>query len=94
MDTGATQLLKVLQSSFDQEFKPDLEDIQRNARKVETQIALAKAQADKRFQELQEKERVEASEGRAMVERHITRTDCSLDTLQEFQVQINNEKSR
>ncbi|KAK8053281.1 Ankyrin repeat-containing domain protein [Apiospora saccharicola] len=90
----STQLLKVLQSSFDQEFKPDLEDIQRHARKVESQIALAKAQADKRFQELQKNERAKASEGRAIVERHMTRTDCSLDTLQSFQVQSNREKSR
>ncbi|KAK8018511.1 hypothetical protein PG991_007701 [Apiospora marii] len=90
----ATQLLKALQSSFDQEFKSDLEDVQRHARKVKSQIALAKAQTDKRFQELQEKERVKASEGRAIVERHITRTDCSLDTLQSFHVQINREKSR
>ncbi|KAK8131140.1 hypothetical protein PG984_007578 [Apiospora sp. TS-2023a] len=90
----ATQFFKVLQSSFDQEFKPDLEDIQRHARKVKRQIALAKAQADKRFQELQENERVKVSESRAIVERHIARTDCSLDTLQSFQVQSNREKSR
>ncbi|KAK7932237.1 hypothetical protein PG985_002949 [Apiospora marii] len=90
----ATQLLKVFQSSFDQEFKPDLEDIQRHAHKVESQITLAKAQTDKQFQKLQEKERVKASEGRALVKRHITRTDCSLDTLQSFQVQNNREKSR
>ncbi|KAK6851002.1 hypothetical protein PG987_000636 [Apiospora arundinis] len=90
----ATHLMKALHSSFDQEFKPDLDEIQRYGNNVENQIFLAKAQADKQHQKLQETERVEASKSRAVAREHITRTDLTLSTLQNSQIQSDLEKSR
>ncbi|KAK8014806.1 hypothetical protein PG990_008102 [Apiospora arundinis] len=90
----ATHLMKALHSPFDQEFKPDLDEIQRYGNNVENQIFLAKAQADKQHQKLQETERVEASKSRAVAREHITRTDLTLSTLQNSQIQSDLEKSR
>lgn len=53
---GQKQLVKALWQSFDQEFKPDADNIQQRGHEVREEIALAKAHADRQHQDLQKKE--------------------------------------
>lgn len=73
--------------SFDQEFKPDVNDIKRLGNEVKNEIVLAKAQADRQDQELQEKERAAASKQRSRLRKFIPNVENELDTIKKLQVQ-------
>ncbi|KAJ2896038.1 hypothetical protein MKZ38_005923 [Zalerion maritima] len=73
--------------SFDQEFKPDVEDVKRWANEVREEIALAKAQADYQDQELGKKEREDASSHRQKVKAFLSRTGNDIDMFKEKQLE-------
>ncbi|KAI1404230.1 ankyrin repeat-containing domain protein [Hypoxylon fuscum] len=86
------QVLRAFWTSFEQEFKPDLDDIQRCSNYVKSQINLAKAQADNRDQQLQAQERAEASVNRTSMRSFFSRQDKTFDNITEWRLQ--REKQR
>ncbi|KAK8005007.1 hypothetical protein PG990_011044 [Apiospora arundinis] len=88
------QLFKSMLVSFDQEFKSDLEEIQRLSESIDREIHFAKAQADSQAQQLQAMERQEASRSRALVDRFTGRTDDGLRRLHEMQLQRDERNAR
>ncbi|RYO85137.1 hypothetical protein DL766_007352 [Monosporascus sp. MC13-8B] len=50
---GQSQVIRALWNSFEQEFKPDMDAIQRDSDDFQTAIALGKSQADSQDQQLQ-----------------------------------------
>ncbi|KAH7010053.1 hypothetical protein EDB80DRAFT_714408 [Ilyonectria destructans] len=76
-----TKLLKALWESFEQEFKPDVDAIQRLSKDVRDELGLAKAQADRQDQQLQDIERKEAAGGRWELNKFFKRADDKLDKL-------------
>ncbi|RYP63461.1 hypothetical protein DL771_009254 [Monosporascus sp. 5C6A] len=80
-------LMKALWQSFDQEFKPDADDIQRCGDEVKEELVLAKAQADYQDQELQKKERELAWGHRRKLSSFISGTRVGIDTIKESQLQ-------
>lgn len=76
------KLLKAFWESFEQEFKPDMDDIQRCSADVKADLALAKAHADHRDQQLQSRERKRQSGTRQKLHKFISRTDDKLDNLE------------
>ncbi|KAJ4266996.1 hypothetical protein NW762_003094 [Fusarium torreyae] len=73
--------------SFKQEFEPDANEIQRLGKGVKDEINLAKAQADRQDQVLQDKERVAASKQRSRLRRFIPKVESELNSIKELQVQ-------
>ncbi|KAK8877014.1 ankyrin repeat protein [Apiospora arundinis] len=88
------QLLKSLLVSFEQEFKPDLDETWRYSNLVEKEIHLAKAQADRQDQHLQAVERQEASKGRTLIGRFTGRADDALRKLHQMQLQRDERAAR
>lgn len=78
--------------SFDQEFKSDLDDIEKLSNFVNEEISLAKAQADLRHQQDQVRERRKAAKNRSFMGSFVSRTDHNLDKLQSGQVQRQSRK--
>ncbi|EXA28573.1 hypothetical protein FOVG_19830 [Fusarium oxysporum f. sp. pisi HDV247] len=79
--------------SFEQEFEPDVNDIQRLGKEVKDEINLAKAQIDHQEQVLQEKERVAASKQRSRLRKFIPKVESELDTIKELQIQRSTRRS-
>ncbi len=92
--SGREQLSQAFWNSFEQEFKPDIENIQRCSNHVKEEIALAQAQADSQEQQLQALEREKASINRSRARRFYLRTDGSLDQMREWQMQSDARKTR
>ncbi|KAF2965113.1 hypothetical protein GQX73_g8449 [Xylaria multiplex] len=81
-------------NSFEQEFKSDIDDIQRLSNHVKEDIALAQAQADSQERQLQALEREHASFNRSAARKFFSRTDERLDQMHEWQVQRDARKTR
>ncbi|KAH7247482.1 ankyrin repeat protein [Fusarium redolens] len=79
--------------SFEQEFEPDANDIQRLGKEVEDEIKLAKAQTDRQDQMLQEKERVDALKQRSRLRKFIPKVERQLDSIKELQIQRSTRRS-
>ncbi|ORY61553.1 uncharacterized protein BCR38DRAFT_373468, partial [Pseudomassariella vexata] len=75
------QVIQAFWKSFEQEFRPDKDNIQRCSDDVKTAIDLAKAQADLQDQQLQAQERKEALKTRRTLKNFISRHDSQLDQL-------------
>ncbi|KAI0905239.1 hypothetical protein F4823DRAFT_611766, partial [Ustulina deusta] len=92
--SGREQLSQAFWNSFEQEFKPDIENIQRCSNHVKEEIALAQAQADSQEQQLQALEREKASINRSRARRFYLRTDGSLDQMREWKMQSDARKTQ
>lgn len=92
--TTGKRWVKAFLESFDQEFKPDLEDVQHHASDVEHEIRLAHAQAVRQDQQLQAMERQEAKESRLSVHRFISRMDGTSNNIQTMQLQRDERRAR
>jgi hypothetical protein len=90
---GQKQLRIAFFHSFEQEFEPDANDIQRLGKEVKDEIKLAKAQTDRQDQVLQEKERVAASKQRSRLRKFIPEVERELDTIKELQIQRSTRRS-
>ena len=88
------QLFNSLLVSFEQEFKPDLDDIQRYSDSVMQEIQFAKAQADRQDQQLQVIERQEAQRNRTLMGRLTARADDKLKKIHEMQIQKEERSAR
>ncbi|KAK8070548.1 hypothetical protein PG997_010751 [Apiospora hydei] len=86
-------ILKSLWSSFEQEFKPDIDEVQRYSDSVEQEIHFAKAQADQQDQQLQVMERQEALKSRSLIDRFTGRADEKLRRMHEMQLQRDQRES-
>jgi hypothetical protein len=87
------QFAKKLTISFNQEFKSDLDDIQRCRNSIKKEVSLAKFQDDKRHQQLQSQERQEASHNRGIMARFISGTERSMHRLGDLQLQSSHQES-
>ncbi|KAK7946207.1 uncharacterized protein PG986_010528 [Apiospora aurea] len=87
-------ILKSLLSSFEQEFKPDVDEVQWYSDSVEQEIHFAKAQADRQDQQLQAMEREEALKGRTLVDRFTGRVEAKLMRMHDMQLQKDERESR
>ncbi|RYP43678.1 hypothetical protein DL768_009779 [Monosporascus sp. mg162] len=87
-------LMNALWQSFAQEFKADADDIQRHGDEVKEELALAKAQADRQDQVLQEKERELASGHRRKLSSFISGTQVGIETVKKSQLQRDLRHSR
>lgn len=90
---GQKQLWNAFCQSFDQEFKPDVDNIKKLGKEVKDEIALAKAYADRQDQELQEKERAAQSRQRSRVKKFIPKVENELDKIKELQLQQSTRRS-
>ena len=90
---GQQQLKKAFFQSFDQEFRPDIQNIQKLGEEVKDEIALAKALIDRQDQHLQELERVAASKGRSILQNFIPKVKNELGTIKELQIQQSSRRS-
>ncbi|KAK7917534.1 Ankyrin repeat protein [Apiospora marii] len=79
---------------FDQEFKPDIENLQRHSESVEREISYAKAQADRQDQQLQVLERQEASKSRTLMNHFTGRADDRLRRIYEMELQKSKRTTR
>ncbi|KAK2034715.1 hypothetical protein LX32DRAFT_375278 [Colletotrichum zoysiae] len=82
-----THLRNAFLRSFQQEFDPDLENIRRCGSEIKKEIELAKAQADRQDQALQQAEREAASHERRSVKSYFRRLGGDLDTIKNDQLQ-------
>jgi len=89
-----TQLLNAVWQSPEQEFKPDISNLQRCGDEVREEIGLAKARADFQDQELQRKEIEAASGYRHKLKRILSQTGDNLDTMKEWQLQQDKRRSQ
>lgn len=94
IEQGQQQILRAFWNSFEQEFKPHIDNIQRCSNHVKEQIALAQALANSQEQQLQALEREKALTTRSAARKFFSRTDSRLDKIQELQVQSNARKTR
>jgi len=92
-DPGQSQLLNSFWQSFEQEFRPDISQIQRCGNEVKEEIALAKARADHQEQELRKKESEAASGQRWKLRDMLSRAGGELETIKEWQLQQNKRRS-
>jgi Skp family chaperone for outer membrane proteins len=90
---GQRQLLNAFWQSFEQEFKPDMEEIQKSGEEVKEEIAFAQAQADRLDRELQDKERAAASRQRSKLGKFIGNTREDLETIKKMQLQQSKRRS-
>lgn len=88
------QVFRAFWNSFEQEFKPDIDNIQRCSNHVKERIALAQTLVNLQEQQLQALEREKASTSRSAARKFFLRTDNRLDKIQELQVQSNARKTR
>ncbi|RYP49170.1 hypothetical protein DL768_005048 [Monosporascus sp. mg162] len=91
---GHSQVIRALCGPFEQEFEPDMDAIQRNSDDVQTAIALAKSQADNQDQQLQAREREEASESRKVLRKFFSLQDGQLDKIHKLELQRNERQIR
>ncbi|KAI1418855.1 hypothetical protein F5Y12DRAFT_390745 [Xylaria sp. FL1777] len=82
-----SQVLQSFYRSFDQEFKPDTDDIRRCSDSVKDAINLAKAYVDVQEQRLQCQERTAALESRNLLKAFVSRTGGENDKLHELLLQ-------
>ncbi|KAJ3537024.1 hypothetical protein NM208_g6478 [Fusarium decemcellulare] len=75
------QLLHSFWQSFPQEFKPDVDEIERHKDQVDRELELARTQATLRSQQLQEKEHKEAGNFRGAMRRIIGQTNDELSEM-------------
>ncbi|KAI0976277.1 hypothetical protein F4678DRAFT_482490 [Xylaria arbuscula] len=86
------QLLQAFWNSFEQEFKPDIDSIQKCSKNVKDEIGLAQAQAYSQEQHLQALERENASLNRSTAQKFFSRTDKRLHQIREWEIQRNARK--
>ncbi|KAH7303175.1 hypothetical protein B0I35DRAFT_455335 [Stachybotrys elegans] len=79
--TGCARFAKRMVTSFDAEFKPDIDEIQRNHNSIKEEFVLAKAQADQRHQEFLRREAHKASRSRSVITRLTMDTKRTLNQL-------------
>ncbi|KAM5356809.1 hypothetical protein ACJ41O_003455 [Fusarium nematophilum] len=89
-----TQLIHAFWESFQQEFKPDLDEIRNQAENVEREIDLARAQAEHRNQELERLEREQAASSRMSLGRFISRSNGQFNKMHEWQLLRDEQKDR
>ncbi|RYP28744.1 hypothetical protein DL767_007087 [Monosporascus sp. MG133] len=89
-----SQAIRALWYSFEQEFKPDMDAIQRDSDDVRTAIALAKSQADNQDQQLQAREREEASESRKILRKFFALQGSRLDEIRKLELQRSERQKR
>ncbi|KAK2065488.1 hypothetical protein LY76DRAFT_611434 [Colletotrichum caudatum] len=82
-----THLRNAFLRSFQQEFDPDLENIRSCGSEIKKEIELAKAQADRQDQTLQQAEREAAFHERHRVRSYLRRLEGGLDTIKNDQLQ-------
>ncbi|RYP31383.1 hypothetical protein DL768_011176 [Monosporascus sp. mg162] len=80
--------------SSEQEFRSDMDTIQGYSDDVKEAIALAKAQADARDQQLQAQERKKASESRRKLKTFFSRHDGQVDEIRKWQIQKDERQTR
>ncbi|KAH7024882.1 ankyrin repeat-containing domain protein [Microdochium trichocladiopsis] len=90
---GYMQVARKLATSFDQEFRPDLDDIRSHRKSVTEEVALAKAQVDLHHHQLQATERQKASHSRKVMGRFFSSTENSLHKIGTQQIQSSNYES-
>ncbi|KAH7113921.1 hypothetical protein B0J13DRAFT_460468, partial [Dactylonectria estremocensis] len=88
------KFLNSLWQSFEQEFRPDMDDIRRCSSNVKEELLLAKAQADYQDQQLQGVERKEASDYRRGLTRFMSRMTSNMDKTESMQVQRDEREAR
>jgi hypothetical protein len=82
-------------SSFQQEFKPNIDEIKRNCTAVEREIDLAKVQAEHKSHQLQAEERGEAAASRRWLDHVFQRTETRMNEWQlEYKRQHTREKEQ
>ena len=72
--------------SFQQEFNPNLENIRRYSHKTKQEIKLAKVQADRQDQSLQQAKREAASQKRHRIRRFFRQVEVNLNTIKNDQL--------
>ncbi|KAK7928425.1 Vegetative incompatibility protein HET-E-1 [Apiospora marii] len=90
---GYMQFARQLTTSFDEEFRSDLDNIRSCRSSVKEDASFAKAQADLKHQQLQARERQEASHSREIMTRFFSTTERSLHKLGNRQVQSSHQES-
>ncbi|ETS82029.1 hypothetical protein PFICI_07031 [Pestalotiopsis fici W106-1] len=88
------QVAQALRMSFDKEFKPDLEDIERCSNNIKEEMIFAQAQAIQRHQKQQVIAQREAAKGRSKMNRFFSRTDRSLHKMEDRQLQNDKQNMR
>ena len=91
---GHDQVLRAFWNSFEQEFKPDIDAIQRYSDYVQREITLAKAQADRQDQQLQAREREEALQSRRGLNSFFSQNTTQLAEIREWEVQRHERQRR
>ncbi|RYP08321.1 hypothetical protein DL765_008832 [Monosporascus sp. GIB2] len=89
-----SQVIRAPWKSFKEEFKPDMDAIRRDSDDVRTAIALVKSQADSQDQQLQAREREEASESRKFMKKFFSLQGSRLDEIRELELQRNERQIR
>jgi hypothetical protein len=90
---GQKQLANAFRQSFESEFMPFKNDVQRLAQEVSHEVKLAQALAYRQDQALQEAERAAASKQRLSLWRFMPEVGTHLDTIKRLQVQQATRKS-
>ncbi|KAL2163779.1 hypothetical protein VTH06DRAFT_5838 [Thermothelomyces fergusii] len=85
LDARASQFWNVLGQSFEQEFQSDISDIKRCGDEVMHEIALAKAQADDRHQQLQKELSEAEARSRRRFSNRLRRTGNNLNAVKTMQ---------
>lgn len=84
---GQQHLKKVILKSFEQEFQPDVQEIQMLSKEIKQEITLAKAIVDSEEQKLHELERVASSKGRLSLQTFIPKAENKLGEIKQLQIQ-------
>jgi hypothetical protein len=88
------QLLHAFWNSFEQEFEPDMKDIQSRSDNVKEEIALAQAQVMANEQQFQVMERENASVSRSVAMKFFSRADTRWKQMREWEIQENARKTQ
>ncbi|KAH8205298.1 hypothetical protein TruAng_000545 [Truncatella angustata] len=80
------QLVQAMRTSFEQEFKHDMDNIRTCSERVRDEIHLAKAQADRHDQELQALEREVSSNDRSIIKKALLNSSAKLERIRAMQL--------
>ena len=89
---GQSQLVNALSKSFQAEIQDSIQGIKDKAREVKYEIALAKAQADYREQQLQTQERKSASEHRFTLSSFVSKASSEMDEARRWRTELEYRK--
>ena len=90
--TGQSQLVNALRRSFQAEIQESIRLVKARAREVDYEVALAKAQADYREQQLQTGERKLASEHRRTLSSFVSRASSEMEEARRWRAELNHRK--